>query len=434
MIADVSEHTYYAGTHRHYFELVEKEEDTDGIVAKMKCVAWRNGSLRIKAFEEGTGQRFKSGINALMEVAVSYHPLYGMQLTLHDIDPAFTIGMLEQQKQATLAKLLTECSQFISNREGAFITTNNQLQLRPVIQKIAVISSSSSAGLQDFIHTLQTNSFAYSYAIDYYYTVVQGEANAELVYERFLDIFYSKKDYDAVVLIRGGGAQTDLLIFDQFILGKVVAKFPIPVITGIGHHKNETIVDLMAHSATKTPTKAAEFIVAQNRNYEEGILSAQKTIVIKAQQVLARNAQRLAALNMQLTGHAKNTLASQEEQLLCMHQDIKHRAKEVLYESQAALHSLSCRISSQPATALARRSYGLDCTVSGFAMQVKMYFARKKCGLEQYETMCRLMDPRSILKKGFAIVHYNEQISFAGKDIPLGARVLIELMQSWLPQ
>ena len=262
--------------------------------------------------------------------------------------------------------------------------------------------------------------------------MVQGEANAELVYERFLDIFYSKVDYDAVVLIRGGGAQTDLLIFDQFVLGKVVAKFPIPVITGIGHHKNETIVDLMAHSPTKTPTRAAEFIVAHNRNFEEGILSAQKTIVIKAQQALALNAQRLATLNMRLAGYANSTLASHEDQLQFIHQNIKHRTKEVLYESQAALNALSCKILSQPATALARRSYALHCTTRGFTMQVKMYFAKKKCGLEQYETMCRLMDPRSILKKGFAIVYYNEKIIPAGKEIPLGAQVIIELQDAKL--
>lgn len=427
VIADVSEHSYYPANHRHYFELVEKEEDTDGIVAKIKCVAWRNGSARIKAFEESTGQRFKAGINALMEVAVSYHPLYGLQLTLHDIDPAFTIGMLEQQKQATIQKLLAEYPQFISKQDGVFITNNNQLKLRAVIQKIAVISSSSSAGLQDFIHTLQTNGFSYTFAIDYYYTVVQGEANAELVYERFLDVFYSKIDYDAVVLIRGGGAQTDLLIFDQFQLGKVVAKFPIPVITGIGHHKNETIVDLMAHSPTKTPTKAAEFIVAHNRQFEEGILDAQKNIVIRAQQVLAHHAQRLAALSMQLMEHARSTVSSQGDRLVLTQQQIRHRTEIRLHASQAALHALSCKISSQPATALARRSFALNCTAGHVGLLIKMYFAKRKAQLEQYDAMCRLMNPQNILKKGFAILYYHNRAMPAGSGIPLGAHVRIQL-------
>lgn len=427
VIADVSEHAYYAANHRHYFELVEKEEDTNGIVAKIRCVAWRNGSIKIRAFEESTGQRFKSGINALMEVAVSYHPLYGLQLTLHDIDPAFTIGMLEQQRQATLTKLLSTCADFICKKEGIYITANNQLELRPVIQNIAVISSPSSAGLQDFIHTLQTNGFAYSFAIDYYYTVVQGEANAELVHEQFLRIYHSKITYDAVVLIRGGGAQTDLLLFDQFILARVVAKFPIPIITGIGHHKNETIVDLMAHSPTKTPTRAAEFIVAHNRHFEEGILSAQQTIVIRAQQALAQNGQLLASLNARLTGHIKNTLAVQSDQLFVLHQNIRHTTQLMLYEAQAALTQLSCRISAQPATALARRSYELKCSVSSFSLHLKGYLAGKKGQLDQHEAMCRLMDPKNILKRGFAIVYHNEKIVQAGSDILLGDDVRIQL-------
>ena len=427
VIADISNHAHYPDKHSHYFDLVEKEEDTDGIVAKIGCSAWRNGAMRIKAFEEATGQQFKTGINALVQVIVEYHCTYGLRLTLFDIDPSFTIGMLEQQKQDILQKLLVNCSSFISKKDGLFITKNNQLQLHPVIQKIAVVSSSNSAGLQDFVHTLTTNSFDYKFALDYYYTTVQGEANAELVHNRFIDIFHSKVPYDAVVLIRGGGAQTDFLIFDQFILGKVVAKFPIPVITGIGHLKNETIVDLMAHSPTKTPTKAAEFIVAHNRNFEEAIQTAQKTIVIKAQQCIAKKLQLLSGLNLQLISHTKNATASINDKLSFIHQNITYKTKQVLYEKKAGLQAASCKISSLPAAALTRLSYQLSCTSTGIQSHTKMHFMKQKSYLEQFHAVARLMDPVNIVKRGFAMVYYKDRITPSGKDIPVGAEVMIQL-------
>lgn len=430
VIADISNHTHYPHKYAHYFDLVEKEEDSDGIVAKMNCKAWKNGAMKIKDFEEATGQQFKTGINALVQISVAYHAVYGLQLTLYDIDPAFTIGMLEQQKQDTLRKLLTDCYSFISKKDGRFITNNNLLQLRPVIQKIAVVSSSASAGLQDFVHTLTTNSFAYEFSIDYYHTVIQGEANAELVYNKFIEIFHSKVEYDAVVLIRGGGAQTDFLIFDQFILGKVVAKFPIPVITGIGHHKNETIVDLMAHSPTKTPTKAAEFIVAHNRNFEEAILTAQKTIVIKAMQSIAKNIHLLSSLNLQLITHTRNVTASVHDELSFIYQNITHNTKMIMYENKAGLHSVSCKISSLPGAALTRRLYELSCESTGIGLHTKMYLMKQKSYLEQFHAVARLLDPENIVKKGFAILYYKDKVTPSGKDIPVGAEVMIQLSDS----
>src|SRR5690606_10348650 len=132
--------------------------------------------------------------------------------------------------------------------------------------------------------------------LDTYFTKVQGELNSKVLLLRLIEIYESRTVYDAVVIIRGGGSQSDFLLFDNYELSRAVAKFPIPVITGIGHQKNETIVDLMSHTATKTPTKAAELIISHNRNFEERLLQLQQIIVIKTQRMFSVNNQVLSQL------------------------------------------------------------------------------------------------------------------------------------------
>ncbi len=427
VVAEISDHRYREDSDSHFFDLVEKDKTTGNLVAKLSCNAWRSVASRIRNFEEVTGQRFKTGLNVLMQLKVTYSPLYGLRLNLCDVDPAFTIGLMEQQKQETLQRLLSLCSEFIAKVDGRYVTRNSQLCINCVIQKIAVISSSSSAGLQDFIHTLETNQFNYRFSIDYYYTVVQGEANAELVHDRFLDIFHSKIAYDAVVLIRGGGAQTDFLLFDHFKLGRVVAKFPIPVITGIGHHKDETIVDLMANMCTKTPTKAAEMIVAHNRGFEEKILEAQKTIIIKSQQCITSCQKKLSSLNMQLVSRIRNTTVSHNDRLSCMQQNLGHLVKVRFLTERNRLSGLSCQITTVPETTIRRHTYELGTVSGNISLFSRLLLQKLDNRLEHFRAVTRLMDPANLVKKGFALVYYKGNITPAGKEIPLGAEITIRL-------
>ncbi len=305
IVADVTNHSFKPNDERHFFSLVEKAEGSSALVAKVDAVAWRAGAAKIKVFEEATGQRFQNGLNVLVRVTVSYSPEYGLKLTLIDIDVNFTIGALERQKQDILLRLETECADYIQKVGDRYVTRNNQLEYSLVIQKIALITSNNTAGFEDFVHTLQNNGFGYEFYIDYYFTPVQGENNAHLIRQNLLDIYKSGKPYDAVVIIRGGGSQTDFLIFDTFALGQVVAKFPIPIITGIGHQRNETIVDIMAHSPTKTPTKAAEFIIAHNADFEDMLLSARKLIANRAQQQIWSKIQALDPIVANVRNYSK---------------------------------------------------------------------------------------------------------------------------------
>jgi exodeoxyribonuclease VII large subunit len=184
-----------------------------------------------------------------------------------------------------------------------------------VIQRVAIISSKTSAGAEDFLHTLENNPFGYRFWVDNYHTVVQGENNADQFLAKIIEVYNSGKPYDAVVIARGGGAQTDFLMFDSYSIGRAIARFPIPIITGIGHQKNETIADLMAHTQTKTPTKAAEFIIAHNRSYEDAVMGLQRRIVVKSQRMISNSLKEIGSIKQDVISSSRSMITSHQRTL-----------------------------------------------------------------------------------------------------------------------
>ena len=385
VVADVTSHTFKSESDYHYFDLVEKDPNSNRLIAKISAKAWGSGSDSIANFQLITGQRFTNNIQVLVNVSVQYHAVYGLQLNLIDIDVHFTLGVLEQQRLATLEKLLLENPDFIEKAGDLYITHNKRLPLPRVVQRIAVVSSKTSAGWQDFRHTLENNTNGYNFFVDDYFTVVQGEANVQQLVDRLVDVFRSGKPYDAVVIIRGGGSQTDFLIFDHYLVGKAIAKFPIPVITGIGHQKNETIADLMAHLATKTPTKAAEFIIGHNRTFEEALAVFQKNIIIKSQQQFSGGFQRLGQL----------------------HSLIVNQSRSVLYS----------------------RSIELTTLASNIKTFRSIFIKNQQTHLGHLATMIRVLSPENTLNRGYAIVRVDRRITSDPEQLVIGQDVEI-LMRS----
>jgi len=427
VVADVTNHSFYSQKGYHYFDLVEKDVQGGGIVAKVSAVAWGTGAERIREFEIVTGQQFKNDIHVLVRVAVSFHQIHGLQITLLDIDTNFTVGLLEQQKQATLLRLVTTYPEFIRQSGNRYITRNNQLQMNQVIQRIAVVSSGNSAGYQDFIHTIRNNHFGYSFQVDNYFTVVQGEAQAELVQQRLIDIYNSGIAYDVVVIIRGGGAQTDFLLFDTFLVGRAVARFPIPIITGIGHQKNETIADLMAHTAVKTPTKAAEMIIAHNRMFEEKLTQLRQQIIIRSQQLFSRNLQVLSSLQGGIINTTKDLITAQKENVVAHQHTIAQAAKGMLANKKQDLSAVSGTLLLKPRMVVTKRQNDIAMTIAALQSSGRLYFQRKNSQIAHYVSLCQLMDPAHILKRGFAIIHHNGKIVGNAASISEGAGIEIQM-------
>lgn len=398
VVADVTSHTHKTDKNYHHFDLVENHPTSQEIVTKIHATAWGSGSKSIELFQRLTGQRFTNNIRVLVNVTVQFHPVYGLSLQLNQIDPGFTLGALEQQRRATLDRLVTENQGFIARDGERFRTYNQSLSLPAVIQRIAVISSDSSAGYQDFCHTLQHNPHGYQFRCDDYFTLVQGEANAEQVVDRLVDVFESAIPYDAVVIIRGGGAQTDFLIFDHYAIGKAIAKFPIPIITGIGHQKNETIADLMAYTVSKTPAQAAERIIAHNRGFEERLTDFQNTIIIRSQQLLSDKLQKMIRL--------QNTVTQQTQAML----NERHRQ----------LLMVGSTLTSKPAILVANKKKDIQQSVQHLQSFTALYLKNKKGYLGHYVTLIKALSPERTLQRGFAIVKTGGRITSNPEDLKPG--------------
>ena len=428
VFAEITNHSYQPDKNHHYFELVEKGEKE--IVTRIRGVAWREGHQRILEFEKSTGQQFKNGIHVLIAVTVDYNIEHGLALTLKNIDTSFTLGELEKQKKETLLRLLRDCPDFI-RMEGEMIVTRNKGHiLKPVLQHIAVVSSKQSAGYEDFMHTLGHNSFGYTFSIDPYFSSVQGESNAEEIYNRLLEVFKAEKKYDAVVIIRGGGSEMDFLIFNQYNLGKIVAKFPIPIITGIGHQKNETIVDLMAHTATKTPTKTAEFIIAHNRHFEEGILNLQKNIIIKTQQLFSRQQQALTQAKTLVVNKSRDYLAQYLQEMVKINRVVTQTSTGIIHARRNEMVSLSGRIIAQPRVIVGNRRHEIEQLKANISTFKTQFLKNQSAYLGHYISMIRLASPQQTLKRGFALVKIKDRVITNPDDIRKGEEITVVLHQA----
>lgn len=233
-----------------YMELVEKDEAADGIArSQARAVIWRSQYMRIAGrFEAESGQRLERGMVILVRVSVNYHELYGLSLQITDIDPSYTLGDMERRKQQTIAQLKAD-GVWDMNRETA---------MPPVVQRIAVISSSTAAGWQDFRNELARSGYAFT--VELFDSVMQGAASEESIIGSLERIAEVQEQFDAVVIIRGGGSVNDLNCFNAYRLAAHVAQFPLPVITGIGHDKDVSVADMVAHTSLKTPTAVAVWL------------------------------------------------------------------------------------------------------------------------------------------------------------------------------
>jgi exodeoxyribonuclease VII large subunit len=408
VLAEVSSHKFYQNSDRHYFDLVEKSKDSNIETAKIKAKSWSDGSEAINMFEKNTGQKFQNGIQVLVQVKVEYHRIYGLSLTLYNIDSSFTLGNIERQKQATLLKLVNDNSDFIKLINDEYHTKNKQMLVPSVIQKIALIASPNSEGYQDFIHTLINNQFNYTFSVDHYFSSVQGgDAEKELV-NKLISIYESKIDYDVVVLVRGGGAKIDFMVFDSYLLSKAVAKFPIPIITGIGHHQDVSIVDLMAHTSTKTPTKVAELIIANNRFFEEKINSLEKKLIISLQQTIQNNQEILQSSRNTINLHTYEVIKHHSSRLISLKQDLISESNFKLKSEHKELLNIK--------TVLISR--GND------------YIKNKLLSIKNIESIAKTLDPRNILKRGFSILTHEGKIVFKNEDLQKLDKINIETFDS----
>lgn len=234
-----------------YMELIEKGRGSaNGVpTAQARAVIWRSNYPRIAGtFEATTGQKLTAGLRILAQVLVTYHELYGFSLQIIDIDPAYTLGDMEQQRLETIARL---------EEEGVW-DMNRELEMPLLVQRIALISSAQAAGYQDFCKELSRTDYAYRLTL--FDAYMQGAAAEESILAALNEVAARQEEFDVVVIVRGGGSVSDLNCFNAYRLCSHIAQFPLPVLTGIGHDKDQSVADMVAHTPLKTPTAVAGWL------------------------------------------------------------------------------------------------------------------------------------------------------------------------------
>lgn len=338
-----------------YLELVEKKDNF--IIAKTRATIWSYTFSNLSNwFETMTGTPLQNGMKVLVNAALQYHEVFGLSLNVKDIDPNFTMGERERKKQETIKKLEVE----------GIIDMNKSINLPHVPQNVAVISSETAAGFGDFIHQLENNAYGYKVNINLYKAIMQGDSAPESIISALHQIYENEAQFDLVILIRGGGAKTDLDCFDDYELCSHIAQFPLPIVTGIGHERDSTIADLVANTKMKTPTAVAEFIITGMANYEAEVNQQYE----------------------QIANLAKTLIHSEKENINEIRFSIKLTAQRQIQNYINHLNKIDEVIASKPS-------------------QILMAESNK---LLLYEKTINSSDPDLILKKGFSITTVNGKV------------------------
>ena len=336
VVAEVSElKVNYSG--HCYLELVEKSEPTRGGTpiprAQVRAVIWRSQYAMLSSyFEAETGSRLAVGMKILAKVVVSYHELYGLSLQITDLDASYTLGEVERQRQMTIAQL---------QRDGVW-DMNRSLKLPRPLQRIAVVSSAAAAGYRDFCNELRDGGYAFSLTL--FDVVVQGAAAEQSICTALEEVALRQEQFDAVVLIRGGGSASDLSCFNSYRLCSYVAQFPLPVITGIGHDKDTSVADMVAHTPLKTPTAVAAWLTEGMAREMAWLDDAARTLSDMAVVAVQRESMRLERMMSDVGRDTLRALDREQAFLKMMQEQLSFAVSRALERQAAFLDMASAAV------------------------------------------------------------------------------------------
>ena len=342
-----------------YLEFIQKAEGHNTPVARAKAKCWRNvwGSVR-PYFEHTTGQTLTLGMKVLVLVHPDFHEAFGFSWIVDDIDPRFTLGDMARRRQEIIRQL---------KAEGVF-DLNRELPLPLFTQRIAVISSSTAAGYGDFCRQLEENKRGFRFSVTLYESLMQGEGVERSIISALDKINAHIDDYDCVVIIRGGGATSDMSGFDSLLLAENVANFPLPVITGIGHDRDECILDMVSHTRVKTPTAAAAFLIDRLEQVARRIDDAADRITSYVQHRMEIEKMRLSRAAERIPILFSLVKSKQENKMETLNQRIASAVQRLIDRRRHTLDILEQRTKSLDPTLLLQRGYSIT-LVNGHALR-----------------------------------------------------------------
>jgi exodeoxyribonuclease VII large subunit len=358
--AELAKLNHYPGSGHCYPSLVEKEKGV--IKAEIRGNIWANDFLRInQKFVQVTKEPLKEGIQILFRALVKYHPVYGLSLQISDIDPSYTLGEMAREKMETIIRL---------KNEGLF-ERNHLLPMALLPKRIAIISVDTSKGFSDFINILENNPWGYAFSCILFPALLQGDKAVDSIIGQLQRIGRFAEYFDAVAIIRGGGGDVGLNCYDNYLLAKEVAMCRLPVLTGIGHSTNETVVEMIAGQNKITPTDVAYFLIQQFHNFAARLEGSRLKIITLSQEILDKEKRRWG----EVTRRFKPGLLIRENGI-----ELKNKSE-------------------------------------WFAMRVNQLLINQQVVIDKLEQQVHLLDPQNILKRGYSITYYD------GKPITDAAKV-----------
>lgn len=372
--AEIAKLNHYTHSGHCYPELVEKEGSK--VLAQIRSTIWAGNFDRInKKFQETTRENLKDGMTVLLLAKVGFHPVYGISLNISDIEPTFTLGEMARERNESIRRL---------QKEGVFY--NNKSLALPVLPKrIAIISVETSKGYHDFTKIIAENTWGYRYFHLLFPALMQGDGSVKSIKTQLTRIKKAIGHFDVVIIIRGGGGDIGLSSYDNYTLAKAVATFPIPVLSGIGHATNETVVEMVAHANKITPTDLAYFLIQQFHNFSVRIQESKKAIRLETAKLIQSHKSTMNALAQQLQKNTTIVINTENDRLKHVSNSLKYKPFQVLNDGIGRVNNL--------------------------AKELDIY-SRQKIKSEQnhmalLNEKVNLLKPENILKRGYSITTFN---------------------------
>lgn len=375
-----------------YMELIQKEEGTNTPIARASAKCWRTTWSQVKPhFERITGLQVRAGLKLLLQVHAQFHPQYGFSWIVENINPEYTMGDMARRRQEIIRQL---------KAEGVF-DLQKELRLPLFARHIAVISSETAAGYGDFCNQLENNEYGFAFDVRLFPAIMQGEQAERSIIAALDAINEREEETDCVVIIRGGGATADLSGFDTLQLAENVANFPLPVITGIGHERDESILDMIAHTRVKTPTAAAAFLVGHLAGTLQRIETAQERLSIRTRERMECEHLRLQRLSANIP-----TLFS-----------LVRQRQEMRIERKLQ------RITVAVAERQTKGTHRLEMLATAIPQALQRNLAERHHRLEMFSQRAESLDPDRLLRLGYSITYCDGQIVRNPRQLRTGDRL-----------
>ncbi len=409
--AEMNKLNHYQRSGHCYPELVEKKEGK--VIAQISAILWKGDYQRVNVnFHRVLKEPLKDGIKILFSTTINFDPKYGLTLQINDIDPSFTLGDLEKEKQDTINKL---------RLEGIF-SKNKQLELPVLPQRIAIISVETSKGYADFINVFESASSSWNYRFFQllFPSLLQGDNAVRTIIAQLRSIRKVIHHFDVVAIVRGGGGDIGLSCYNNYDLAKEIAEFPIPVITGIGHSTNETVAEMIAYENAITPTKLAEFLIQKFHDFSVPIHKAEEKISDQSRRLIRDAKTNFASEVKLLRSVTRNILDQNKNEVMQHAQSLSQQSRFRLRNEKKVLTSAGEDIRRGTYQFCAAKKHHISQLTANLKKDIQRQLEQKTLRLKNLEKNIHNLSPKNVLKRGYSITQLNGKSVRASKQVKEG--------------